>query len=184
MTDFTYYDDDAAPEEARPLFDKAWQETGRVANIYRYMAGSPQLLDGYQYLRNLFFKTSFSPVEQELVQLVISFEHGCKYCMAVHSMRAKMAKIAPAELENLRAGRPAQDRKLAALQTFTRQMVLARGHVGEGEIEAFLEAGYSRQNVLEIVLAIGMKVLTNYANHLFEAPLDEPLKPLAWTRPD
>jgi uncharacterized peroxidase-related enzyme len=184
VTDFTFYDDDTAPEQARASFDKAKQETGRVANIYRYMAGSPQLLEGYQYLRDLFFKTSFTPVEQELVQLVISFEHGCKYCMAVHSMRAKMAKIAPQELDNIRAGRPVADNKLAALETFTRQMVLSRGNPNDAEIAAFLEAGYSRQNILEVVLAIGMKVLTNYANHLFEAPLDEPLKPLAWTKPD
>lgn len=183
MTQFTFHDDASVPEAARPMFDKAKAETGRVANIYRYMAESPELLGAYQHLRDLFFKTSFTRVEQELIQLVISFEHECKYCMAVHSMRAKMAKADEDTIAALRAGTPLADARLEALRRFTRKMVEQRGWMSDADIDGFLAAGYTRQNVLEVVLGVGMKVLTNYSNHLFEAPLDEPLKPMAWSKP-
>lgn len=183
MLDFTFYDEDTAPEASKPCLERAKKETGRLPNIYRFMAESPQLLDGYQLLRQLFFETSLTPVEQELVQLVASFEHGCKYCMAVHSARGTMVKMDKDVLAAVRAGQTLPDAKLEALRHFAQKMVIDRGWVEDGEIETFLAAGYTRQNVMEIVLAIGMKVLTNYANHLFEAPLDDPLKPFEWSKP-
>jgi uncharacterized peroxidase-related enzyme len=182
MVEFTFYDEDTAPAAAKPCFERAKKETGRLPNIYRYMAESPQLLEGYQQLRLLFRDTSLSPVEQELVLLAVNFEHGCTYCMAVHSARAKMAKMDAAVLAALRAGTAVPDEKLEALRIFTRKMVRERAWVTDADLEEFLAAGYTRQNALEIVLAIGMKVLTTYANHLFDAPLDAALAPFAWSR--
>lgn len=184
MVEFTRHDIETAPEQARPMLEAAAREMGgHLPNIYRYMAESPELLDGYRQLRNLLTKTSLTMIEQELVQLVISFEHGCTYCMAGHSMRANMVRMDAGTLTALREGTDIADPQLAALATFTRQMVLERGHVSDAQIEVFLAAGYTRQNVLEVVLAIAAKVLTNYANHLFATPLNDFLLPFAWTKP-
>lgn len=185
MIEFTCHSIETAPEQARPSLEMAAREMGgHLPNIYRYMAESPELLEGYRRLRNLLTKTSLTIVEQELVQLVISFEHGCTYCMAGHSMRASMVRMDADTIAALRAGTAIADPRLAALAAFTRQMVLDRGHVSEAAVEAFLAAGYTRQNVLEVVLAIAAKVLTNYANHLFETPLNDFLIPFAWTKPE
>lgn len=185
MVEFTCHSVQTAPEAARSSLEQAAREMGGdLPNIYRYMAESPELLDGYRQLRNQLTKTKLTSVEQELVQLVISFEHGCTYCMAGHSMRAKMIRMDADTIAALRAGTAITDPRLAALAAFTRQMVLTRGHASETEIEAFLAAGYTRQNALEVVLAIAAKVLTNYANHLFETPLNDFLKPFAWTKPE
>lgn len=185
MVEFTCHSIDTAPERARPSLEMAAREMGgHLPNIYRYMAEAPELLEGYRQLRTLLTKTSLTTIEQELVQLVISFEHGCTYCMAGHSMRAQMVKMDPDTIAALRDGAAIADPRLAALAVFTRQMVLARGHASGAEVEAFLAAGYTRQNVLEVVLAISAKVLTNYANHLFETPLNDFLIPFAWTKPE
>lgn len=184
MADFTFYDESSAPDAAKPILAQARKEMGgKLPNIYRFMAESPELLDAYRHLRKLLMQTSLTPIEQELVQLVVSYEHECGYCMAGHSMRAKMIKTAPEDIAALRAGQPVSDEKLETLRRFTLTMVRQRGHVADAEVEAFLAAGYTRRNVLEVVLATGAKVLTNYSNHLFGTPLNDFLEPFAWTKP-
>lgn len=156
---------------------------GALPKLSSYMAESPELLDGYRQLRALFGKTSFSRVEQELILLTINFEHDCEYCMAAHSMRATKVKMAPEVLAALRRGEPVPDVRLEALHRFTRTMVLDRARVTDAETQAFLDAGYTRQNILEVVLGIASKVLTNYSNHFFDAPLNDFLKPFEWSKP-
>lgn len=184
MTDFTFYDETDAPEAARPTLERAKQAMGgELPNLYRYMAASPELLEGYQVLRRLLTETTLSPIEQEVVQLAISFENGCRYCMAAHSMRADKLELERSEIEALRAGRALSNAKLEALRRFARKMVIDRGHLADSDIAAFLEAGYSRQTILEVVLAVGAKTLTNYANHLFGTPLNSFMKAYAWEKP-
>src|SRR3546814_14763966 len=104
--------------------------------------------------------------------------------MAGHSMRASLVKMDAATIAALRKDRDIADPRLAALAALTRQMVRERGHVSDAEIEGFLAAGYTPQNVLEAVLAIAAKVLTNYAYHLFATPLNDFLLPFAWSNTD
>ena len=49
-------------------------------------------------------------------------------------------------------------------------------------MQTFFDAGYSHRAVLDIILGLSQKVMSNYINHVAETPLDEPVKPLAWTR--
>src|SRR3546814_19400133 len=110
MCEVPCQDTDSAPDQARPMLEAAAREMGgQLPNIYRYMAESPQLLEGYRQLRSLLSKTSLTAVEQELVQLVISFEHGCAYCMAGHSMRASLVKMDAATIAALRKDRDIAD---------------------------------------------------------------------------
>ncbi len=182
--DFTSYDEHDAPEGARPILAQARAEMGgKLANIYTYMAESPQMLEGYRTLRGLFGETSFTPVEREVVLLTINFLHGCKYCMAAHSMRATKVGMDAAVIKALRAGEPLPDAKLDALHAFTRMMVLERARVTDTTARDFLDAGYDRRNIMEIVLAIATKVLTNYSNSFFDAPLNDFLEPFEWSKP-
>ncbi len=95
-----------------------------------------------------------------------------------------MSKMPEDVLDALRKGSPIANDKLEVLRVFTRKMVVERAWVADQDVASFLEAGYTHQNVMEIVLAIGMKVLTTYSNHLFNAPLDDALQPFAWSKPE
>lgn len=68
---------------------------------------------------------------------------------------------------------------MSALETFTRAMVKTRGNPTRADIDAFLAAGYSEQQILSIVLAISVKVLSNYSNHLFNTDIDGMFAPFA-----
>ena len=62
-----------------------------------------------------------------------------------------------------------------------REMLLSRGRPSSEAVQAFLSAGFTEQQMLEIVLAIAVKTLSNYTNHLFDTPLDAPFKVREYT---
>lgn len=173
---------ETADAQAKPVLEKALAQVGFIPNMYAAMVNSPGLLDtyltGYAAFRR---QSGFAPPEQEVVLLTISRENGCDYCMAAHSVIAdKMSKV-PTEITNaIRDGAPVADAKLAALSKFTRTMVVSRGLPSRADVEAFLAAGYTERHVLEVVLAIAVKTLSNYANHLFHTPIDERFAARRW----
>jgi len=183
VSDFKLYEKQEAPETARPLMEKAEQKFGFVPNLLKGMAGAPGLLEGYLTLSGLFDQTSLSPVERQVVLLAVSFENGCHYCMAAHSAAAKMAGASDDVMAALRENATIPDNKLEALRRFASTVVDKRGHLEEADIQALLEAGYTRQTVLEVVLGVGMKTLSNYTNHIVNTPLDQAFEPMAWSPP-
>jgi alkylhydroperoxidase family enzyme len=103
--------------------------------------------------------------------------------MAGHTMLSKMQKIDGAVVQALRDGRPIADAKLEALHVFTTLVVRERGFAPDAAIDAFLAAGYTRRNVLEVVLGVGTKILSNYTNHLVHTQLDPFMAGAEWTKP-
>lgn len=166
---------DSASAKARELLEAAQSKLGFIPNMYRNMANAPHLLqtyvDGYNRFRS---ESGFTPFEQEVVFLSVSRENECHYCMAAHSFMAdKVSHVPPEVTEAIRNDGDIADPKLHALSRFTRAMVKHRGRVSPKELAAFEAAGYSQEQVLGVLLAIATKTLSNYANHLFETPLDD-----------
>ncbi len=176
--------DDAGPE-ALEVLQKARKQVGFIPNMYARMVNSPGLLetylDGYARFRE---HSGFSPAEQEVVFLTVSRENRCDYCMAAHSMIADtMSKVPVAVTDAIRDDRPIPDARLAALHRFTRHLLDSRGRPDQNEAEAFLAAGYSEIQILEIVLAIAVKTLSNWSNHLFHTPVDDMFSGRSWSAP-
>lgn len=173
---------ESADSRARETLEKAKAQLGFIPNMYAGMANAPDLLDtyldGYARFRR---ESGFTPTEQEVVFLTISRANGCDYCVAAHSLIAdQMSKVPPAVTEAIRDGHPIPDAKLAALNAFTEVMLRTRGLPSNADVLAFLNAGYAERQVLEIILAIAVKTLSNYANHLLHTPLDAMFASRAW----
>lgn len=173
-------DDDADPAVAA-LLSKAKAEIGMIPNMYANMANSPALLDTYLFGYAAFRgESGLSAAEQESVFLAISEFNGCNYCMAAHSAVADMSKV-PTEITNaIRDGRPVPDARIAALTAFTRVMLDTRGLPTTSDVQAFLDAGFSELNILHVVLAIAVKTISNYSNHIFHTPVDAPFASRTW----
>lgn len=177
-----------AIEKAEPLarttLETAQQKLGLIPNMYAYMANAPGLLETYRSGYELFRQGSgFTPVEQEVIFLSISYENGCEYCMAAHSFLADVQSKVPAEVtEALRKGTDIPDVRLRALSRFTRILVQKRGRPRKADLDFFRAAGYKDAHVLQIILAIGVKTLSNYTNHLCGTPVDNAFIKRAWTQ--
>lgn len=180
MAEFTLHDTTTAPAEARERLEKAQQAMGFIPNLFANMAEAPASLEAYQTLDGIFAKTSLSPVEREVVLLATSVENRCHFCVAAHSGRARQAGMDEAVLDALRAGDTLPDARLDALAAFTRAVVRERGWVGDAALQAFIDAGFTQGQVLEVVLGVSLKTLSNYTNHIAGTPLNAELSSLAW----
>lgn len=166
---------ESAQGKQRAILERAKAQVGFIPNMYANMAHMPAVLDTYLHGYDLFRKQSgLSPVEQEVVFLGVSQVNGCTYCTAAHSMIADKVSKVPAEvLTAIRGGLPLPDAKLAALFRVTQELVRNLGKPAPESVKAFLAAGYQEQQLLAIILAISVKVLSNYSNHAFATPVDE-----------
>lgn len=173
---------EASEGRAKDVLTKGKAQAGVVPNMYSHMANSPGLLEtyleGYSAFRN---ESGFTSAEQELIFLVISRENGCEYCVSAHSTIADMKSgLAPQATNAIRDNTEIEDEKLSALAAFTRVMFHTRGLPSKSDVDAFQGVGYGERQILEVVLAIAIKTLSNYSNHLFHTPLDKIFEGRAW----
>lgn len=180
MTQLTLHEPATAPDASRPFLAEAEKGFGMVPNLMKVLAESPAALEGYMTLWAIFEKSSFSPAERQVVYLTAIYENDCHYCMAGHSVLAKMANVPADAIAAIRDGRPIADARLEALHRFTGAIVRQRGFVAETAVDAFLAAGFTRAQVLEVILGTAVKVISNYTNHIAETPLDDFMKDTVW----
>lgn len=176
-------DSTTASPQARESLDKGSRAAGLIPNVYRAMAHAPGMLDtyllGYEKFRA---DSGFTPSEQEVVFLTISRENGCEYCVAVHSFIADSRSNVPVEITDaIREGRQPSDPRLATLSSFTAHLMATAGRPDPGEVDNFVSAGFTQEQILQIVLAMAVKMLSNYTNHLFHAPLDPVFESRRWS---
>ena len=183
MATFTVHTPESAPEASRPILEGVKATFGFLPNLQANMATSPELLAGYSALWAEFAKSTLTPQEQQVVFLTANFENECHYCMAGHTQLAKMVKLDPAAIEAIRDGSVIPDARLEALHVFTGLVVRERGFAGDAAVDAFLAAGFTQRNVLEVVLGVGAKTLSNYTNHIVHTQLDPFMKGAEWSKP-
>lgn len=157
---------------ARETLAAAEKNFGFVPNLLGIMAEAPALVKAYTTLSRIFDETSFSPAERQVVLLTASYENGCMYCVAAHSVLAAMQKVPGDVIAAIRDGAPIADHKLEALRQFTSAVTSTRGRPSGDQTNAFLNAGYAEAQVLEVILGVEMKTLSNYTNHVAGTPLD------------
>lgn len=184
MTGFEVHSIETAPEGSAPLLKRAKEIFGAVPNLQAVMAASPALLEGYQLLYELGGKTSFSALERQVIYLSISFENGCNYCMAAHSFQALKRDGVPEEIVRaLRENLPIDDTKLETLRRFARDFMRHGGHLDAAAHDALISAGYTKQQILELILLTAVKVMSNYTNQVVNTPLDKPFVGFKWEKP-
>ncbi len=179
---YTVHNLETAPEASRDILAGAKKTFGFVPNLLGVMAEAPPLVKAYTTLSRIFEETSFSPVERQVVLLTVSSENDCAYCVAAHSVIAGMHKVPSDVVGAIRDGKPIADAKLQALHRFTAAMTRQRGWPTEEDTRAFIQAGYTKTHVLEVVLGVGMKILSNYTNHAAATPLDAAFASAAWSK--
>jgi AhpD family alkylhydroperoxidase len=171
---------ETAPKDSQPLLRSLKENVGMVPNLAAAMAESPQLLKGFLTVRDIYQAGTFTGAEIQVLSLTAASENDCAWCVAFHTMMAHKEGVSAESITALREGRAPVEPRLAVLSDFARSMVRQRGAVSETELERFCAAGYSRAQAMEVVLGMAFSLMANYAGHLANAPLDEPLKPYAW----
>lgn len=179
---FTVQNPETAPEPAKVLLNDSQQKMGFIPNLFGVMANSPPLLGAYKSVAQFFDQTRFSETEKQIILLTVSYYNTCEYCMAAHSTISKSAKVDNDVIEALRNGHALTDPKLEALRQFTLAMLKTHGRPSDTDIEMYLKAGYDQNSILDVILGVGMKTLSNYTNHIAHTPVDEQFSATAWKK--
>mgnify|MGYP005852214167 CR=1 FL=1 len=182
MPEFKLHTVESAPEKSRPLLENSRKEMGMIPNLHAVMAESPGVLNAYQTLHQLAQESSFDTDELNVVWLTINVENACHYCVPAHTGIAKMMKVSDDIINALRDETPLPSDKLEALRTFTLAVVRKQGNVGQEELDAFHGAGYENRHVLDVILVLSQKILSNYINHIAGTPVDEPFNAFEWKK--
>ncbi|TXF90819.1 carboxymuconolactone decarboxylase family protein [Neolewinella aurantiaca] len=157
------------------IFDQLEKGLGFVPNLYATFAHSENALGNFLGFAN--GKTSLSAKEKEVIDLAVSEVNSCNYCLAAHTAIAKGAGFTEEQTLELREGYASFDSKLDALATFASETAAQRGKPSSESIEALLAAGYTRENIVDAVLAIGTITVTNYLHGITKVAVDFPAAP-------
>ena len=183
MSKFTLHTIDSAPEAIKPLFQNSINGFGMIPNLHAVMGESPELLEAYQYIHKLFSgASSFDAAEKTVVWQTINVEHECHYCVPAHTFIANHMEVDQAITEALRNGTAMPNEKLQVLHETTLVMLRSRGRITKEEMEKFFAAGYENRHLLDIILGLSQKVMSNYVNHIAETPVDAPFVEYAWEK--
>jgi AhpD family alkylhydroperoxidase len=152
------------------LFDSLEKKFGSVPNLYATFAHSANALATYLALQTA--KSSLPQKVREIVNLVVSQVNGCDYCLAAHTMVSGQLGFSDEQILEIRRGRVSFDAKSDALARLVRNIALERGHADPALVQAFFNAGWTKENLVDIVVAIGDKTISNYLHATTRVPVD------------
>ncbi len=181
MTTFTVHTKETAPENSKGILQNVEQAYGFIPNLMGTLAESPAAVEGYATLSGIFDKSDFTATERQIILMTNNRLNNCTYCMAAHTTISGMQNLPADVIEALRTGSAIADAKLEALRQFTISIIENRGFVKPEDTDAFLAAGYSKGNILEVILGTSLKVMSNYTNHITHTPLDGAFQSNEWS---
>ena len=162
-------------ENNQAIFDNLNKALGFVPNLYAYYAKNDTALADYLALQNR--KSTLKAKEREIINLVTSQINGCRYCQSAHTVLGKMNGFSDEQILEIRSGSASFDLKLNALTKFTKSVVENRGNATQAAKDAFFAAGYTEANMIDVVIVVGDKVISNYIHNLTGFAIDFPVAP-------
>lgn len=159
-------------ENNQQIFDHLKANLGFVPNLYAAFAHSHTALADYVAFQNR--KSSLKAKEREVINLVVSQVNDCRYCQAAHTVLGKMNGFTDEQVLELRQGHASFDKKLDALVTFAKETALNRGKTPQKTIDALLAAGYTKESIVDIIIVIGDKIISNYLHSIGQFEIDFP----------
>ncbi|NAX45699.1 carboxymuconolactone decarboxylase family protein [Photobacterium halotolerans] len=156
----------SAPEDSRKLLQSSIDNFGWIPNQSAYMAESPALLSSYQYAHDRFSDCSLSDEEKAVVWITTGLLNQCRYTVQAHRWIALKKGVAADTLTQLETNPDSLPEKLRAIHRFTQVVVKAQGIIPQPAAMDFLRAGYTRQNMLDIILGVSQKTMSTLLNSL------------------
>ncbi|UJH69226.1 carboxymuconolactone decarboxylase family protein [Allomuricauda sp. SCSIO 65647] len=160
-------------ENNQALFDTLEKAVGFVPNLYATYAYSKNALGNYLTLSGA--KTSLSAKEKEVVNLAVSQVNGCSYCLSAHTAIGKMNGFSDDQIIELRLGKASFDNKLDALARLAKNITENRGATDAEVVENFFAAGWTKENLVDTIVLVGDKTISNYLHKTTDVPIDFPV---------
>jgi len=166
---------------SQAVLDSIAERIGFVPELFNTLAQQPGVVEAFVGLDAAFTDTSLTPIERQTILLAASVENCGRYCVAGHTLFGRSIGMQEQAIAAIRSAGTVEDERLAALETFVQQLIRARGHTSAEEVAAFIQAGFSREQILEVVMGVTLKTFSNYVDSTLQLRLDEQFEAAAWS---
>src|SRR5215471_8162348 len=170
----------SAPENSKPGLQQLQQAFGVIPNIAGAIANSPKLINSLLGVFQQVHSSSLTEQEIQIVLLTDAVVNCCTYAVAFHTALATQQGVGSEETDAIRARRAPKDKRFAALSTMAQTLIEKRGHVSAQELDAFMAAGFTREQVLEVIAIVAASTITNYAGTIANPRLDDAFQQYVW----
>ena len=160
-------------ENNQALFNTLKGKVGFVPNLYAYYAHNETALDDYLALQNR--KSTLKAREREIINLVVSEVNQCYYCLSAHTAIGKMNGFTDDQILEIRSGAASFDPKFDALARFVKDITVNRSKPSPEATEALFQVGYDQSNLVDILMVIGDKTISNFIHGTTQIPIDFPV---------
>jgi len=183
MCSYPAYTIESAPAQSKPVLQQLQQTFGFIPNIAAKMAGSPVLIHGFIGLFERVHASSLTEPEIQTVLLTNAVANASEWPVAFHTALALKQGVHPTDVDAIRHGVLPHDTGLAALSALARTLIEKRGRLAESDQRRFLEAGFSVEQILEVIAVVAASTITNYASSVSQPPLEAQFEEFAWHAP-
>ena len=163
-----------APQKTKNIFAAVKAQMGMVPNLVATMAQAPAAVSGYLGLAGALGDGALDRKLREQIAVAVAGANACDYCASAHTLLGRNAGVAPDEIA-LNLSGASNDAKTAAALAFAVKIVRERGHISDADLAAVRTAGFSEEEIVEIVAHVAMNIFTNYFNHIAGTEVDFPL---------
>lgn len=158
-----------------PLLEAVQKQLGVTPNLMRLVGNSAPALEGYLSLNGALGNGKLSVQLRERIALAVAQFNGCDYCLSAHDYLGRnVAKLSGDEIAAARLG-TSSDHAVAAALAFAMSVANHRGHIADAELDAVRAAGFGDAEIIEIVGAVALNILTNYVNNVAQTDIDFPV---------
>ena len=162
-----------ATGEAKTLLDAVQAQLGATPNFLRVLANSPAALSAFLGLHHIAGNGALDLPTRERIAVTLAEQNSCEYCLSAHSAIGRKAGLSSEEIAANRDG-TSQDAKAAAAVAFARALVEHKGEVTQAELDAVRSAGFGDAEMVEIIVHVGMNLLTNILGKASRVEIDFP----------
>jgi len=180
MPNYPIYSIASAPEKSKPALEQLQQAFGVVPNIAGAIANSPKLINSLVGLFQQVHSPGLTEAENQIVLLTDAVTNSCTYAVAFHTALALQQGISSEETTAIRERGLPTDKRFAALSKLAKTLIEKRGHLSDEELDSFIAAGFTKEQVLEVIAIVAASTITNYVGTIAKPPLEEPFRQYAW----
>ena len=170
----------SAPEDSKSGLEQLRKAFGVIPNIAAAIANSPKLINSLVGVFAQVHSSSLTEQEIQIVLLTDAVANSSTYAVAFHTGLALQAKVSSDETDEIRERRVPTDQRFAALSTLAKTLIEKRGHLSDEEVDSFLTAGFTKEQVLEVIAIVAASTITNYFATIANLPLDAAFQQFAW----
>ena len=180
MSNYPIHTLGSAPENSRLALEQLQQAFGVIPNLAAAIANSPKLINSLVGVFQQVHSSSLTEQEIQIILLTDAVANSCAYAVAFHTALALQQGVNAEEATAIRERRSPEDPRFAALSIVAKTLIVKRGHLSEEELDAFLAAGFTKEQILEVIAVVAASTITNYAGTIANPPLEDQFQQFAW----